>query len=207
MSIRVFIVDDHKLILDAWTRILSETEGIEVCGSAGESKKAYHEIIQSRPDIVLMDINLKEDSGIDLTKNITKTLPKTRVIGLSMHNDMAYVKQMLKNGASGYLTKNVEVQELILGIKTVHGGQNYVCNEIKDREFFQGLSGESNKGLTEKELEITQLIVSGQKSKDIADQLQVSKRTVDAHRYNIMKKLNLNNVAELVVWAKENGHS
>jgi DNA-binding NarL/FixJ family response regulator len=199
MTISVFFVDDHRLILDAWTKLLERFEHIKICGTASTSIEAFHAIHESRPDVVLMDINLKNESGIDLTGEITKTLPKTRIIGLSMHDDMVFVKQMLKNGASGYLTKNVDITELVTAIEVVHSGNIYVCREIKDREFFQGLSGsEENNNITSKELEVIQLVIKGHTSKE-------AKRTIDTHRYNIMKKLNVANVSQLIEWAKNKG--
>lgn len=206
MTISVFFVDDHRLILDAWTKLLERFEHIKICGTASTSIEAFHAIHESRPDVVLMDINLKNESGIDLTGEITKTLPKTRIIGLSMHDDMVFVKQMLKNGASGYLTKNVNITELVTAIEVVHSGNIYVCREIKDREFFQGLSGsEENNNITSKELEVIQLVIKGHTSKEIGETLNVAKRTIDTHRYNIMKKLNVANVSQLIEWAKNKG--
>jgi DNA-binding NarL/FixJ family response regulator len=206
MTISVFFVDDHRLILDAWTKLLERFEHIKICGTASTSIEAFHAIHESRPDVVLMDINLKNESGIDLTGEITKTLPKTRIIGLSMHDDMVFVKQMLKNGASGYLTKNVDITELVTAIEVVHSGNIYVCREIKDREFFQGLSGsEENNNITSKELEVIQLVIKGHTSKEIGETLNVAKRTIDTHRYNIMKKLNVANVSQLIEWAKNKG--
>lgn len=206
MTISVFFVDDHRLILDAWTKLLERFEHIKICGTASTSIEAFHAIHESRPDVVLMDINLKNESGIDLTGEITKTLPKTRIIGLSMHDDMVFVKQMLKNGASGYLTKNVDITELVTAIEVVHSGSIYVCREIKDREFFQGLTGsEENNNITSKELEVIQLVIKGHTSKEIGDSLHVAKRTIDTHRYNIMKKLNVANVSQLIEWAKNKG--
>ena len=206
MTISVFFVDDHRLILDAWTKLLERFEHIKICGTASTSIEAFHAIHESRPDVVLMDINLKNESGIDLTGEITKTLPKTRIIGLSMHDDMVFVKQMLKNGASGYLTKNVDITELVTAIEVVYSGNIYVCREIKDREFFQGLSGsEENNNITSKELEVIQLVIKGHTSKEIGETLNVAKRTIDTHRYNIMKKLNVANVSQLIEWAKNKG--
>lgn len=205
MNISVFFVDDHLLILDAWTKLLKEYEHINICGTASTSTTAFHQISQTRPDVVLMDINLKEESGIDLTKLIVQTLPKTKIIGLSMHDDMVFVKQMLKNGASGYLTKNVNVEELIQAIEDVNSGKIYVCREIKDREFFQGLTNSGGNNITAKELEVVQLVIKGLTSKEIGEQLHVAKRTIDTHRYNIMKKLDISNISQLIDWAKNKG--
>lgn len=206
MSISVFIVDDHKLILDAWTRLLKDFDQIEIIGTASTGQKAHSAINELRPDIVLMDINLNGDSGIELTGEISKTLPKTKIIGLSMHDDIVFVKQMLRKGASGYLTKNIDTVELVQAIEEVYSGNTYVCREIKDREFFQSLTDASEKSnITYKELEVIKLVIKGNTSKQIGELLNIAKRTVDTHRYNVMKKLELNNVTQLIEWAKNKG--
>jgi two-component system invasion response regulator UvrY len=206
MSISVFIVDDHKLILDAWTRLLKDFDQIEIIGTASSGQKAHSAIKELRPDIVLMDINLNEVSGIELTGEITKTLPKTKIIGLSMHDDIVFVKQMLRKGASGYLTKNIDTVELVQAIEEVYNGKTYVCREIKDREFFQSISNTGvNNNITSKELEVIKLVIKGNTSKQIGELLNIAKRTVDTHRYNVMKKLELNKVTQLIEWAKNKG--
>lgn len=206
MTISVFIVDDHKLIVDAWSRLLSDYEQIDLCGTASTFKEAKNAINALRPDIVLMDIIIDENSGLDLTDEITKTLPKTKIIGLSIHNDMVVVKDMLKKGASGYLTKNIDATELVHAIESVHQGQIYVCREITSREFFQNLSGSvTDKLITSKEMQVISLVIKGHTSKEVSELLNIAKRTVDTHRYNIMKKLKLSNVTQLVAWAKNKG--
>jgi two-component system invasion response regulator UvrY len=206
MNISVFIVDDHKLIVDAWSRLLRDYEQIDLCGTASTLKEAKNAIQALRPDIVLMDIILNEDSGIELTGEITKTLPKTKIIGLSIHNDMAIVRQMLKKGASGYLTKNIDANELVHAIESVHQGNTYVCREITSREFFENISNSvTEKLITSKEMNVISLIIKGHTSKEISEKLGIAKRTVDTHRYNIMKKLKLSNVTQLVAWAKNKG--
>lgn len=206
MNISVFIVEDHKLIVDAWSRLLRDYEQIDLCGTASTLKEAKNAIQALRPDIVLMDIILNEDSGIELTGEITKTLPKTKIIGLSIHNDMAIVRQMLKKGASGYLTKNIDANELVHAIESVHQGNIYVCREITSREFFQNISNSvTEKLITSKEMQVISLIIKGHTSKEVSEKLDIAKRTVDTHRYNIMKKLKLSNVTQLVAWAKNKG--
>jgi DNA-binding NarL/FixJ family response regulator len=208
-KINVFIVEDHQLIVDAWSKLLEEPEDIEVVGSTGEFDKVLPMVESVRPDIVLMDINIKGGSGIDATLQITNKLPKTRVIGLSVHDDLAYVKKFIQNGAKGYLTKNTTRDELLSAIRSVFTGLNYVSQEIKDRQFFNSLNGEdddASKELTSKEIEIIQLIANGLTSQQMAEKLFISKRTIDVHRHNILKKLKIPNAAQLSSWAKQKGY-
>jgi two-component system, NarL family, invasion response regulator UvrY len=208
-KINVFIVEDHQLIVDAWTKLLEEPEDIEVVGSTGEFDMVLPMVESARPDIVLMDINIKGGSGLDATLQITNKLPKTRVIGLSVHDDLAYVKKFIQNGAKGYLTKNTTKEELLSAIRCVFKGLNFVCQEIKDRQFFNSLSGDdddASKELTSKEIEIIQLIATGLTSHQMAEKLFISKRTIDVHRHNILKKLKIPNAAQLSSWAKQKGY-
>jgi two-component system, NarL family, invasion response regulator UvrY len=208
-KINVFIVEDHQLIVDAWSKLLEEPQDIEVVGFTGDFNEIMPMVEQIRPDVVLMDINIKGGSGLDATLNITNKLPKTRVIGLSVHDDLAYVKKFIQNGAKGYLTKNTTRDELLQAIRSVQGGQNYVCQEIKDRQFFNSLSSDEEepvKELTAKEIEIIQHIANGLTSIQISEKLFISKRTVDVHRHNILKKLKIPNAAQLSSWAKQKGY-
>ncbi len=162
-----------------------------------------------KPDVVLMDINLGEGSGFNATEKINDSMPKTRVIGLSLHDDITYVKKFLSIGAKGYLTKNTNKTELIDAIHNVYKGETFIGSDIKDRYFTSLLNvkpGDSKKELTMKEIEIVKLISKGFTSKEIAEQLFISHRTVETHRHNILKKLDLPNAAQLSSWAKEKGY-
>lgn len=208
-TISIYIVEDHQLIVDAWVSLLKQIDDFEVVGNSDNSDEAIEGILSLRPDIVLMDINIKGGSGIDVAAIVNDKLPKTRVIGLSIHDDMAFVKRFFQNGARGYLSKNTTKEELEAAIRSVYDGDTYVCKEIKDKQFFNNLSGgddSSQKELTAKEIEITTLIAQGLTSRQIADKLFVSRRTVDAHRHNILKKLNLANAALLSAYAKDKGY-
>jgi two-component system nitrate/nitrite response regulator NarL len=209
-EIRVLIVDDHKLIAEAWSSLLEHVEGIKVIGSADNAQDAFDFCIEHKPEIVLMDINLKGGSnGLEATERIHNSLAKTRVIGLSLHDDISFVKKFLSIGAKGYLTKNTNKTELVDAIKKVHQGESYISAEIKDRYFTSLLdihNTESKKELTLKEIEIVKLITQGFTSKEIAEKIFVSPRTVETHRHNILKKLNIPNAAQLSSWAKEKGY-
>lgn len=203
--IKIIIVDDHQLIREAWTAILANVPHVEVVGAAESTAEAVEMTLKHRPEIVLMDINLKESNGFDATEQITNTLPKTRIIGLSLHDDVALVKKFLAKGASGYLSKNTSKEELLTAIDAVMKDELYLGMEI--REKLNASSGQlPQSDLTGKEIEIVQLIGRGLTSREIADQLFVSVRTIETHRYNILKKLNIPNAAQLSSWAKEKGY-
>jgi len=207
--IRVLIVDDHKLISQAWSALLNDAPSITVVGIADSEESAYNTAVSLRPDIILMDINLGSGSGIEAAIKINNTLPKCFIIGLSLHDDITYVKKFLSVGAKGYLTKNTNKGELISAIHAVYGGEIFIASDIKDRYFTSLLNvnnTENKKELTLKEIEIVKLISQGFTSKDIADKLFVSPRTVETHRHNILKKLGLPNAAQLSSWAKDKGY-
>jgi DNA-binding NarL/FixJ family response regulator len=208
-TIDVIIVDDHKLITEAWTNLLDKFEGINVVGIADNATDAYELAMLLKPHIVLMDIQLKASNGLDATQMICNSLPKTRVIGLSLHDDISYVKKFLTLGARGYLTKNTSKNELVQAIKLVNQGEIYIAMELKDRYFTSLLNidnQESKKELTFKEIEIVKLISKGHTSKEIGEKIFISPRTVETHRHNILKKLNIPNAAQLSTWANEKGY-
>lgn len=208
-NIKVLIVDDHKLISEAWSSLLKDAPSIIVVGTADNEQGAYDSALSLRPDIILMDINLGSGSGIDAAVKINNSLPKSRVIGLSLHDDITYVKKFLSIGAKGYLTKNTTKSELIAAIHAVFNGEVYIALDIKDRYFTDLLNvnnSAAKKELTLKEIEIVKLIAQGHTSKDIADKLFISARTVETHRHNILKKLSLPNAAQLSSWAKDKGY-
>ena len=207
--IKVLIVDDHKLISEAWTSLLKDAPGISVIGNADNENDAFDKAVQLRPDIILMDINLGQGSGIEATIKINDVLPKTKVIGLSLHDDITYVKKFLAVGAKGYLTKNTNKSELISAIHEVSQGNLFIGKEIKDRYFTSLLNMDaatSQKELTMKEIEIVKLIANGMTSKEIGVKLFLSPRTIEKHRHNILKKLSLPNAAQLSSWAKDKGY-
>lgn len=208
-EITVLIVDDHKLITEAWSSLLENEDDIKVIGTADNANDAYQFSLEHKPDIVLMDINLKGSNGIAATEMIFNDLAKTRVIGLSLHDDVSFVKKFLSIGAKGYLTKNTNKAELVEAIRKVYDGEVYIASEIKDRFFSSILQmdgSESKKELTLKEIEIVKLIAEGLTSKEIAERIFISPRTVETHRHNILKKLGIPNAAQLSSWAKEKGY-
>ncbi|MCE2743471.1 MAG: response regulator transcription factor [Fluviicola sp.] len=208
-NIKVLIVDDHKLIVEAWTNILNTVSNFAVCGCADNAEDALFLAHRHRPDIILMDINLKGSSGFEATESIINQLPKTKVIALSIHDDLSIVKKIFTIGATGYLTKNSSKKELIESIQKVFDGEKYICEEIKERFLASAMNGNdenAKKELTSKEIEIVKFITKGLTSKEIGEMLNISNRTVDTHRHNILKKLDIPNAAQLSSWAKEKGY-
>ncbi len=201
-KINVLIADDHKLIRETWSYILNSDERFQVIAECGDSEQAVEMAKQKRPHIVLMDINMTPISGFEATEKIRKVAPASRVIGVSMHSQPAYAKKMLQIGARGYVTKNSSKEEMIKAILEVHSGNKYICDEIKNN--ISEMVLEENKdvpnvnALTDREIQIINLIKEGLSSKEIASNLNISLKTVEVHRHNVLKKLKLKNSASLV---------
>ena len=201
-KISILIADDHKLIRETWSFILNNDTRFMVVAECGDSEQAVEMARTKKPQIVLMDINMTPISGFEATEKIRKVSPGSKVIGVSMHSQPAYAKKMLQIGARGYVTKNSSKEEMITAILEVHAGNKYICDEIKNN--ISELVLEENKdvpnvnALTEREIQIINLIKEGQSSKEIAQSLNISLKTVEVHRHNILKKLKLKNSASLV---------
>lgn len=201
-KVSILIADDHKLIRETWSYILNNDPRFEVVAECGDSEQAVEVARQKRPQIVLMDINMTPLSGFEATEKIRKVSPASKIIGVSMHSQPAYAKKMLQIGARGYVTKNSSKEEMIKAILEVNSGNKYICDEIKNN--ISELVLEENKdtpnvnALTEREIQIINLIKEGFSSKEIANQLNISLKTVEVHRHNILKKLKLKNSASLV---------
>jgi DNA-binding NarL/FixJ family response regulator len=201
-KISIAIVDDHKLIRQMWATMLKSNSEIEITGESGGMDEAIEMIRAKRPDIVLLDINLVQGSGLDAVPQIRKFSPGTRIIAVSMHNELAYVKKMMRMGAKAYVTKNSSHEEMFKAIDEVMAGRIYLCEEIKNILADKALRSEINeptvKDLTLREIAIIKLIKNGQSSKEISLSLNIATRTVEVHRHNILNKLKLNNTAALI---------
>ena len=201
-KITIMIADDHKLIRETWSYILNGDSRFQVIAECGDSQEAVDLAREKRPHIILMDINMAPFSGLEATEKIRKVAPGSRVIGVSMHSQPAYAKKMLQMGARGYVTKNSSKEEMIKAILEVNYGNKYICDEIKNIISEQLLDEHEDSpninSLTEREMQIINLIKEGLSSKEIANSLTISLKTVEVHRHNILKKLKLKNSASLV---------
>jgi len=207
-KVSILIVDDHKLIRETWSFILGTDPRFEVIADCGEPEAAIELARELKPNIVLMDINMSPMSGFDATEQIRKLSPQTKVIGVSMHSQPAYARKMLQVGAQGYVTKNSSKDEMVKAILEVDKGNKYVCDEIRniitDQLTEKEGEGPDIHSLTEREMQIIHFIKSGNSSKEIAMELDISLKTVEVHRHNILKKLKLKNAASLVNFINSN---
>ena len=208
-KITVLIVDDHTLIRETWSFLLGRNENFEVIAEVGDGQKAIDIARDKRPNIVLLDINMTPLNGFDVLKMIRKQSPGSKVIAVSMHSQPAYAKKMLRMGAKGYVTKNSPRQEMLDAIMDVNNGNTYICQEVKNILSDQMLSEEDNAAglnqLSEREIEVINQIRDGLSSKEIADRLAISIKTVEVHRHNILKKLKVKNTASLINYINSSG--
>ncbi|MCX6316793.1 MAG: response regulator transcription factor [Bacteroidetes bacterium] len=208
-KITIMLVDDHKLIRDSWAFILGSDSRFKVVGESGNADDALRIVKNEKPQIILMDINMTPINGFEATKLVRKYSPLTKIIGITMHTMPTYAKRMMQLGAMGYVTKNSSKEELFKAIMEVNGGKKYICDEVKNILVHQELEDEHDQPdlnvLSSREIDIVQLIKEGLPSKEIADRLEISLKTVEVHRYNILKKLNLRNTAALVNFINSSG--
>jgi DNA-binding NarL/FixJ family response regulator len=208
-QITILLVDDHKLIRDSWSFILNSDPRFSVIAETSNGDDAVEIVKSLKPDIILMDVNMTPVSGFDATRQIIKIAPETKVIAVSMHSMPAYAKRMMQLGAMGYVTKNSSKDEMIKAIIEVSEGKKYICEEVKNilaqKEMDDDGSHADMNNLSRREIDIIKLIKVGLSSKEIASQLDISLKTVEVHRYNILKKLKLKNTAALVNFINVNG--
>lgn len=201
-KITILIADDHKLIRQAWSLILNTDSRFQVVAEAASGEEAIEQARQLRPNVVLMDISLPGISGMEATQLIRKLSPATKILAVSMYTQPVYVSKMLKQGAMGYVTKNSSSEEMCKAVMEIQNNRRYLCSEIKNIISDQLINGDENKdgfnSLSQREIEIIGYIKKGYSSKETADFLMVSSKTVDVHRYNILKKLKLKNTAAMV---------
>lgn len=208
-KITILLVDDHKLIRESWDIVLSTDPRFEVIGETSDVQLAVEMATARHPQIILMDINMSPINGFEATKLMLKHSPQSQVIGISMHSMPAYARRMFQVGAKGYVTKNSSKDELFRAIEEVLAGNKYICEEIKNIVAHQELDEESEYPdmnlLSKREIEVVTHIKQGLSSKEIAQRLEISLKTVEVHRYNILKKLKLKNTAALVNFINEQG--
>jgi DNA-binding NarL/FixJ family response regulator len=211
MKIKILLVDDHKILRDGICSIVKGYDDMEVIGEAADGRTAIRLAQELKPDVVIMDISMPDLNGIDATRRITAENPNIKVIALSMHYDKQFVSEIFKAGASGYLLKDSAFEELEHAIRIVVDGKTYINPQIASlvvESLVSQSSSPSHKAfslLTEREREVLQLIAEGKSTKQIAADLNVSTKTVESHRRQVMGKLNIRNVAELTKYAIREG--
>lgn len=207
--ITVLLVDDHRLMMEAWAIVLGQNKQFKVVGQATDPELALKIAETQTPDIVLTDINMSPMDGFTLTEKLLELSPGSKVIGVSMHNIPLYARKMLRMGGRGYVTKNSSKDELVTAIQEVYNGNIFICKEIKDILANEQLEDNSDMmrlySLTEKELDIIACVKQGLSSREIAEKKEVTLKTIEVHRYNILKKLGLPNTAALVSYIQSKG--
>lgn len=206
-TVKILLVDDHKIMRNGLRKIIESNSQFEVIGEAVNGREGIKLCEKEKPDVVIMDIAMPDLNGVEATHQILSTNPDIRIIALSMHANKQFVAGMLKAGAYGYLLKDCDSDELITAIQMVSRNQKYIAQTISSlliNEYLQTLT-ENESELSGREKEILQLLTEGKSSKEIADILFLSFKTVDAHRKNIMDKLNLRTLPELTKYAIKSG--
>ena len=209
--IRILLVDDHRLFREGLTSLLADAPDLEVVGTAEDGHEGVAQAASLRPDVALVDVELPGINGIEVTRRISAEVEGTRVIALSMHSRPATVLEMLRAGASGYLLKDAELDDVALAIREVGRGRSYLSPGVAGvvmREAV-GLGGQTRgaayAGLSSREREVVQLLAEGCTVREIGTKLSISPRTVESHRKNVLDKMGLRNLADLTRFAIREG--
>jgi two-component system response regulator NreC len=206
--VRVLLADDHRIITDGLKELLAHVPDVECIGVATNGEEALQMTGQLEVDVVLMDIDMPVMDGIAATERIKQERPQVKVVVLSMHEDAAVVKRLIAVGADGYLVKNCGKDELLLAIRNVHQGQRHFASALTEALLRDDPADErpdALKDLSEREIEVLGALAEGMSNKEIGERLFISPRTVDTHRSNLMKKLDVHHVAGLVRMAIKAG--
>lgn len=212
-KIRIHLADDHQILIDGIRTLLHTIPVFEVVGFSLNGSSIFNEVTDNKSDILILDINMPEKDGIEVIKEFSEKGFPCKVIILSSHDDLRIIKEVMKLGASGYLTKKCAGENIVEAIQTVSRGEEYFCKSVREKIFstvtkdnpkLNRQESNPNSILTERELEIITLISLEYSGKEISDRLFISTNTVETHRKNIMKKLDAKNSISLVKYALKN---
>ncbi|MFP2996231.1 response regulator transcription factor [Spongiivirga sp. MCCC 1A20706] len=207
--IKVSIVDDHTMVLQGIQTMLQNESNIQVIGAYDKAVHFFDDVNKNEPTILLLDINLPDGNGIELCKEIGLKYPDIVIIALSNYSEPGFIKNMLRNGAKGYLLKNTEKDELILALKEVYAGNTYLPRAVQQILLAESIGSPTQTRfvpkLTRREKEVLNLIANEHTSQEIAEKLCVSPKTVEAHRNNLIQKMGARNTAGLIKSAMEKG--
>lgn len=209
---RIVVVDDHHIVREGLRALLATEPDFQLVDEASDGLEAIRLVERLEPDVLILDVMIPGLNGLDVTRRVSKSSPKTRVIILSMHSNEAYVIEALKNGAAAYVLKGATATELVLAIREVAAGRRFLSSPLSERaiETYVARAQESDPleaydTLTTREREVLQLVAEGNSNQQAAARLFISPRTVETHRANLMNKLSLRNHADLVRFAFERG--
>jgi DNA-binding NarL/FixJ family response regulator len=204
---RILLADDHTVVRRGFALILSKEPDQEIVGEARNGREAVELAEKLQPDVVVIDVSMPELNGIEATRRISDHCPRTRVLALSMHRDAVYVREILRAGARGYLVKDADDDTFLVAVRAVARGEAYLSPSVADAVLSDYRKHVTNPIdlLTSREREVLQMIAEGKTNKEIANILELSVYTVEAHRGKIMEKLNLHNTGDIVRFAIRNG--
>ena len=211
MSIRIILADDHAVLRHGLSKAFQGEKDIEIVAQAKDGRTTVELTRELSPDVIIMDIGMPDLNGIEATRQIRKEYPKTKVIALSMHSSKNFIIEMFKAGASGYLLKDCEYDELVNAIRLVAADKTYISPSISDVVVESSLNSTAEKKgsafsvLTTREREVLQLLTEGNTTKQIARKLHISTKTVEVHRLNVMNKLKIDSIAQLTKYAIQEG--
>ncbi len=212
-KIRVVLVDDHALVRAGWRSLLASEDDIDVVAEAGNGAQGLSLAVDMAPDVVVLDVAMSVLNGIDACREIRRRCESTKVVMLSMHGERRFVLEAFAAGASGYVVKDSQLEEMVAAIRRAHQGSTYACAEISG-VLVEHIAGgiQASPGsvpghfhLTPRQRQVLQLVAEGLNSLEIADELGISGKTVDAHRRRVMEVLGLYSVAELTHYALREG--
>jgi two-component system invasion response regulator UvrY len=208
--IRVAIADDHALVREGMRRMLSGSRQIDVVGEAANGAEAVELVSEKEPDVLLLDITMPVKDGIEATEEIVELKKNTKILILSMHADEQYALRTLRAGANGFISKGARLEELLKAIKEVHNGERYLPEQISETLGDHGIEDKIDEKslvdmLSPREYQVMSYLAQGMTSREIADVLAISPKTVDTHRGHLLKKLRLRNNADLTRFAIQNG--
>ncbi len=206
--IKVLVVDDHDLVRMGITRMLTDIGGIKVVGEAASGEEALRLARELTPQVVLMDVKMPGIGGLEATRKLLRQNPEVRVVAVTVCDEEPFPSRLLKAGAAGYLTKGAALEEMVKAIRAVASGQRYISPEIAQQLALKNLEEEKNspfEALSEREMQITMMIVSCQKVQEISDRLFLSPKTVNSYRYRIFEKLGIGSDVELTLLAVRHG--
>jgi len=211
-NLRIVLAEDHTILREGLRALLSADPNFEIIGEAQNGREAVRCVEKLEPDLLLMDLSMPRMSGMDAIREIKRRYPEVKIIALTVHKTEEYLLTTLKAGADGYVLKDATHEELVMAIKNVMRGKSYLSPGVSEKVIEGYLSGrESNRSaspwetLSQREREVLKLIAEGFKNKEIAEDLCISLKTVEKHRANLMKKLDLHNAATLTVYAVQKG--
>jgi DNA-binding NarL/FixJ family response regulator len=209
MRTKILLADDHKIMRDGLRALLEKELDMEVVAEACEGRETVQKVKEFKPHIIIMDITMPNLNGIEATRQIINDVPRAKIIALSMHSESSFVMKMLESGASAYLLKESAFKELSTAITTVLSGKIYLSPAIAvvvgDATRLPQKASRTTAKLTPREREVLQLLAEGNSTKQVATQLSMAIKTVETHRSQIMKKLDIHSIAELTKWAVREG--